>query len=547
MKNIPAVAYCRVSTNAEDQENSFEAQKKIFLSQAEILGYKLVKNYGDNGIYADKGISGKSRKKRDEFNQMIEDAKNGDFQFILTTSLARYARDVVTLQDTVRELRRYKVYIHFIKENIKTNDFSEEVFMNILSVLAQNFLVDLSKTIQLGMRQAQRDGKWTSQPPFGYDRVKAYLVINENESEIVKLIFEKYINGMSLSKIAQYLNSNDFKTKKWLKKGSKWDGTGIRNVLKNTIYIGIQINHKTECTDIFNETTDNIDEEDYIIHQKDELIIINVEMFKKTQEILKERASMSGQGKRYSTTNKLSNLFYCGNCGSTMKRFERTNNYATFYMCRKHHNRKLCEFSNYAREDKTLEYIKNEIVNFEFTWKTPDPPDSSGTCFIGPESIKGLYEQYIIDNLPDDLTDDLPSILVKITKLENRKSNLLDMRADGEISKEEHKDRRKKINEELEPLLREKKKIENIQQVREKVWETFNMFCENINKFDVNNITNLELRKIIKKITIKTEGDQKTYEIYWDNGLDKGFDKIMEDYVDNELINYYSEHYEDDR
>jgi DNA invertase Pin-like site-specific DNA recombinase len=547
MSKIPAVAYCRVSTKHDDQENSFEAQQKIFLTQADKLGYKLMTEYGEKGIYADQGISGKSRKKRDNFNQMIEDAKNEEFQFILTTSLARYARDVVTLQDTVRELRRHKVYIHFLKENIKTNDFTEEVLMNILSVLAQNFLVDLSKTIQVGMRQAQRDGKWTSQPPFGYDRIKAFLVINENESKGVQKIFEKYINGMSLNKIAQYLNDNDFKTKKWLKKGSKWDGTSIRNVLKNPIYYGKQINHQYETTDIFNDVQEKIDKEDLIFHQKDELKIIDKEIFDKAQEILKERSSMYDKGKRYSTVNILSNLFYCGNCGSTMKRFERTANHKPFYMCRKYHNSKTCNYSNYAREDKTIEYIKDEIKNFEFAWEIPDLVDSEGYAPLGFESIKEMYEQYILDNLDDDLIDDLPSINEKITKLENRKNNLIDMRSDGEITKEEYLQRRKLVEDELEPLLKEKKKIDNLVQEREKVWKIYEEFCTNIKEFDTENMSNIELRKIINKISIKTVGEGREFIIDWNSGLDKGFDRIIEEYVDNKMIDIYGDHYGEDR
>ncbi|NLI13180.1 MAG: recombinase family protein [Peptococcaceae bacterium] len=520
MYKPPAVSYCRVSKNEKDQKNSLVAQKSFFQKETENLGFELVK------IYADEGISGKSLEKRDQFNLMVKEAAKGDFEYILVKDISRFARNVSNNQDIVRDLRKYGVYVYFLKERICTKDITDEVFMNIFASIAQNELVVHSARVQFGLREAQKKGKWTSQPPYGYDRQEGYLKINESESKIVKQIFQKYINGMSLNKIAQNLNDSNIKSKK----GSKWDGTGIRNIIKYPIYKGLQICHQVETKDLFTKLREYMEIEDYITHQKKELRIINDDTFHKAQEELKKRASMFDQGKRYSTENVLSNLFYCGNCGSTMKRFERTKNHAPFYMCRSHHTRKFCNYSNYAREDSTIEYIKNEIKNFEFIWNSPGSP----------ESIKELYEQYIIDNLNDDLIDDLPSIQEKITKLESRKNNLIDMRADGEISKEEYLQKRIRIENELEPLLREKKIIDNLVQEREKVWSIYEQFCKNIKEFDTNNLNNIELRKIINKITIKTEGEKKIFYIDWNNGLDKGFDQILEEYVDNKLIDTYS-------
>jgi len=177
---------------------SFDNQQKIFTERAEELGYYLVKECGDNGIYADRGISGKSTKNRDQFNKMMKDANKGFFTQILTSNIARYSRDIVTLQETVRELRKNDIGVFFLKENINTGDYAktygDEVMLNILGSLAQNDLIGLSKGIQVGMRQAQREGRWTSQPPYGYDRVKAFLQINTDESETVEKIFNWYVN-----------------------------------------------------------------------------------------------------------------------------------------------------------------------------------------------------------------------------------------------------------------------------------------------------------------------------------------------------------------
>jgi len=515
-----------VSTDQEDQKNSFAAQQEFFLTQAAQLGYELSNDCGNNGIYADEGLSGKSRDKRDQFNQMIKDAQEGDFEWILTKDIKRFARDVVSLQDTVRELRRSKVYVYFIHENIKTNDFTEEVVMNILSALSQNDLQHLSKSIQFGMRQAQRDGKYTSQPPFGYDRVSAYLQINNNESAIVKDIFNMYVDKkMSLNKIVQFLNDNHISSKR----GATWTSSAIRYILKNPIYTGLQINHKVECTDIYNNTVEIMDSAKWIQHQKEELRIIDNYTFETVQTELEERAKMYNQGQRYSTVNILSNILRCGNCGSTMKRFERTGSHTAFHMCRDHHNTKVCKFSNYVREDKMLEFIKEEFENFEFTWNAPGFP----------ESIKELYEIYINDNLPDDLIDDLPSIEEKINELEEMKKRFSFQHAKGIITDNNLEAYVEEVKQELEPLLREKRKIDNLNSEKEKVWRKYDQFIKTIKEFNTTNFNNSDLRKIVKNIIVKTENNKKKYYIEWNNGLDKDFGKIAEEFADNRLIEIY--------
>ncbi|MCL6611360.1 MAG: recombinase family protein [Peptococcaceae bacterium] len=528
---IPAVAYCRVSTNNKDQHNSYEAQIRFFREKAEELGYQLVKGIGTfgDGIFADKGISGKSLNKRYEFLKMIEEAKNQDFQAILVTNASRFARNAVDGMDKIRELKRNNVYIHFLKESLKTCNHSDEFLIDFFLVFAQNELREMSKKIQDGIRKAQNIGKWTSTPPYGYDRIEGYLQVNPKEAEIVKLIFDMYVNQkISINRISAYLNDNKILSKT----GKKWEPTTIRHMLTNPIYTGLQISHQVEMEDVLANIVKKTDKDERILKHIPELQIITEDIFEAAQMEKEYRQKLYENKSKFSSVNVLSNLFYCGNCGSAMKRMHRTDKKDLFfYVCYNRHakGKAFCEHYNYIKEEDILSYIRNEIINFN-----KDEP--FGTL----EAMKEVYEFYVENYLGNDFINRLPEIEEQITKLENRKNNLIDILADGIITKEKFKERVKVIDEELEPLLRDKKKIDNINLEIEKVWKVYEQFCRIIKEFDPTNISNSELRKVIEKVTITTNGDNKKVQIYWNSGLSVDLGRLSMELADSKVADDYS-------
>ena len=513
---VPAVAYVRVSTRSNDQKNSFENQQKMFIERAEELGYYLVKECGKDGVYADRGISGKSTKNRTEFNNMMKDANKGLFTQILTSNIARYSRDIVTLQETVRELRKKDIGVFFLKENLNTGDYAktygDEVMLNILGALAQNDLIGLSKGIQVGMRQAQREGRWTSQPPYGYDRVKAFLQVNTDESETVKKIFNWYVNeGHSFWKIASTLAEQGILTKK----GKKWQQATISKMINNPIYTGKQVSHQSVMLDIFTNKIETVDEDDQIVHYFENLRIISDEMFIKANEIKNSRASLVKSNSKYSSKNLLSNIFYCADCGASMKRAKRRDKPDTFYyLCsNRQRDKNSCSEYHYIREEVILEYLAKEIEDFKV---------------IQPNTIRHVYDAYVESNLGKDFIEQLPIINESIEKLEKRKNGLITMRADGEIGKEDYIESKKDIDINLKALEFSKSKITNIKREVDSVYKTYDLFVQMIKDFDPKIIDNNELRKIISKITIDT---LKDINITWNNGLSKGFEDIIRDIV----------------
>lgn len=528
---IPAVAYCRVSTNSKDQKNSYDAQIKHFREMTDTIGYQLVKGVGTfgDGIFADKGISGKSLDKRYEFMKMLDEAKKGEFKAILVTNVSRFARNAVNGMEEIRNLKMHDVYVHFIDYNLKTCNHSDEFMTDFLFVFAQNELRSLSKKIQEGMRKAQNSGKWTSTPHYGYDRIEGYLKINKKEAEIVRLIFDMYVNQkMSINRISFYLNDNKILSKT----GKKWEPTTIRHMIVNPIYTGTQISHQQEMDDVFKNLIKKIELEDRIIHIKKELQIISEDIFEAAQTEKEYRQKLYENKSKFSSVNTLSNLFYCDNCGGTMKRMHRTDKKDLFYyVCYNRHakGKSFCEYYNYIKEEDILNHIRYEIVNF-------DKDEPFGTL----EAMEEIYGFYIENYLGDDFVETLSDIEKQITKLENRKNNLIDMRADGEITKEKYKERVKLIDRELEPLLREKKKIDNINLEIEKVRKVYEQFCRTIKEFDPANINNSDLRKVIEKITIKSDGEDKKVQIYWNSGLNVDMGRLSEEFADSKVADDYS-------
>ena len=244
MKNV--VAYCRVSTDKEDQLNSFEAQKAFFSEYTKRNDLNLIK------IYADEGITGTSTKKRDEFNKMMSDSSSGIFDCILVKDVSRFARNTVDLLKSTRKLKANGVNVIFITGNMQTNE-SSEVILSIFGALAQEESANTSKRVKFGKRINAEKGKV---PNFCYGYIKTKgdyfnLQINEQEAEIVREIFDLYVNqGYGTHKISKILNARGLKSLR----GVNWTTTAVSRILKNKLYAGYVVNNVTEIEDFIEKT-----------------------------------------------------------------------------------------------------------------------------------------------------------------------------------------------------------------------------------------------------------------------------------------------------
>ena len=324
-KHQRVAAYCRVSTDSEEQITSYEAQKAYYTQKIEENpDWELA------GIFADKGLSGTSMKKRENFNKMIAACKKGKIDTILTKSLSRFARNTVDCLETVRMLKANGIGVIFEKENINTLTESSEFLITLFSGFAQAESESLSKNIIWGKEESKKAGK----VPFQYKKLLGYRKgpdgkpeIDPQEAETVRRIYRRYLDGCSLSQIQQELEADRVPTAQAIQ---RWSYQVIRNILTNERYIGDAMLGKTFTTDcISKRVKKNNGERGQSYVRNNHPAIIPREMFYRVQEEKARRGNIyraaikkkRGEEKsKYSGKYALSGLMICAECGQPYRR-----------------------------------------------------------------------------------------------------------------------------------------------------------------------------------------------------------------------------------
>ena len=317
-------AYCRVSTGSEEQLTSYTAQKAYFTQKiGENPDWEMA------GIFADKGITGTSMKKRTEFKRMIAACKRGRIDLILTKSLSRFARNTVDSLEMVRMLRANGIGVIFEKENINTLTESSEFLITLFSGFAQAESESISKNVIWGIQKSREAGN----VPFQYKKLLGYRrgpdgqpEIIPEEAETVKRIFRRYLDGCSLGQIKAELEKDKVPTSCGVQ---SWTYQVIHNILVNEKYIGDALLQKTYTTDCISKTVKkNQGERPMVYVENNHPPIIPKEIFYQVREEMARRASkrkvMQKTGKteqgKYSAKYALSELLVCGECGTPYKR-----------------------------------------------------------------------------------------------------------------------------------------------------------------------------------------------------------------------------------
>ena len=246
---LRVAAYCRVSTDSDEQATSYEAQVEHYTEYIQ-------KNpdWEFAGIYADDGISGTNTKKREEFNHMIDDCKAGNIDMIITKSISRFARNTLDCLKYIRQLKDMNIPVLFEKESINTMDAKGEVLITIMASLAQQESQSLSQNVKLGLQYRYQQGKVQINHKrfLGYTKdADGNLIIDPEQAEIVKRIYREYLEGLSMDKIAAGLEHDGILTGAG---GKRWHTSTINKILRNEKYIGDALLQKTYTTDFLNKT-----------------------------------------------------------------------------------------------------------------------------------------------------------------------------------------------------------------------------------------------------------------------------------------------------
>ena len=338
---IRCAAYCRVSSDSEDQLNSFMAQTRYYEK-----AFENSENEQLVDIYADEGITGTREDKRDEFQRMIKDCRKGKIDRIYTKSISRFARNTKDCIKNIRELKSLGITVVFEKENIDTSNMTDEMMITIMGGLAQEESTSISQNMQWSIRKRMANGTYiVSHVPYGYIKAEGKMIVNFEEAEIVKRIYSDFLNGKGLLRISNDLNAEGIPKNS---KGEPWNKNVVRYVLTNEKYIGDCLWQKkfTENVFPFRKSKNQGQVDSYYLTDAHEPIISR-EDYEKVQTLLKQHGEYFGntEFKNYPLSMKV----FCNICGKSYK--SKKINGKMYWVCRTHDNRaKDCPNKAIAQE-----------------------------------------------------------------------------------------------------------------------------------------------------------------------------------------------------
>ena len=434
-KKLRVAAYARVSTDSDEQATSYDTQVDHYTNYI-----KKNPDWEFAGVFSDEGVSGTYTKKRDGFNKMIEEAMEGNIDYIITKSISRFARNTLDCLKYIRKLKENNISVYFEKENINTMDAKGEVLLTIMASLAQQESQSLSQNVKLGFQYRFQQG----QVQVNHKRFLGYtkdeegkLVIVPEEAKIVKRIYREYLEGASLRDIKVGLEKDKIINGAGNK---KWHVSNLNQILTNEKYMGDALLQKTYTVDFLNKKrvkNDGIAPQYYVENSHE--AIIPKEIFMGVGEEMDRRANMvSGKGKRriYSSKYALSSIVYCSKCGDIYRRIawnNRGKKYTVWRCCtRVTHGPEACEARTIREEDLQEAVVEaiNQLISESSELKeiikeniknaiTGD--GSSGIEEIDKEMLAVQEELLKVANAKKDYTD----LANKVEELRNEKEKIL--------------------------------------------------------------------------------------------------------------------------
>ena len=318
---IRVASYCRVSTDKEDQANSFEAQQRYFRAYiARQPDWELYE------IYADEGITGTSTKKRIQFNRMMNDAYAGRFQLILTKEVSRFSRNILDTISYTRELKSMGTGVIFMNDGINTLDEDAELRLSIMASIAQEESRKISSRVKWGQTRQMERGVVFGRSLLGYDVKNGTLSINPEGAEIVRLIFHKYgVEGKGTTVIARELQEAGYRTSTGR---AMWSNSHIVKILQNEKYVGDLIQKKAYTPDyLTHEKKANHGAEERVILRNHHEPIIDRDLWDTVQGELRKRNRCGEYGAGHSNRYIFSGKIKCGVCGASfVARTKKTKN-----------------------------------------------------------------------------------------------------------------------------------------------------------------------------------------------------------------------------
>ena len=426
--------YARVSTDQDEQINSLENQVQYY---TELIQSK--PNWRFVPGYVDEGISGGSTKKRDNFNRMIRDAKAGVFDFIITKEISRFSRSTLDSIRYTQELLDYNVGVFFQNDNINTLDTDSEFRLVIMAGVAQDEIRKLSERLKFGFRQAIKNGHVLGNDKlYGYDKKDCVLTANEEEAEIIRIIFDLYGNQrLGTRTISKRLMELGYTSRE----GNAFNTLTIRHILENPKYKGWYCGNKSQSVDYRTKRNILLDESEWVTYPDPSIPAIVSEelwnranaLYKRRREEMKSHSSGVSFHNRYPYSAKI----YCEEHGTTFHRqvIQTKKGQQEVWQCKvyRSHGRAACSAPQIRSSD--LDFILSDIFK-ELIRDKQKIIDSLVTVLTNiPKEVDYGKLRCQVENEMDDL--------------EQKKNRLLDLSIAGALTVEEFKERNDAFNAQI--------------------------------------------------------------------------------------------------
>lgn len=494
--NLRVCFYARVSTDKDEQLHSLQSQISFFNDYI-----SKVPNWEFIGSYIDEGISGTLVKKREEFLKMIEDARIHKFDLILTKEISRFSRNTLDSIMYTQELLSNGVGVYFLNDNINTILPDSELRLTMMSSIAQDEVRRLSERVSFGMKRSIDNGVVLGcSNIYGYVKDKGKLVIDEEQAEMIKIIFDRYANTTDgLSKVSRYLYSIGYKSRT----GKRIDTTILTRIIENPKYKGYYCGHKSKVLDYRTKQKKRLNESDWIIYKDYNNVppIVSEELWERANTKLRERQdSFTNRSvnkavfqNRYTYSGKI----YCGCHNLTYHRSsagKRKNN--PVWECQIYRKESLKGCSNPRVFELELDKVFKNMFNKLFKRKN--------TIF---DEILSECKNYLEMNNSELNTKNLES---KILVLNSKKDKLLELVMEEYLSKEDYKKQVDLINEEINTYQEKIDELKNNKKNKNYIENKINEIKSSLEKcLEDNECYSDVFNELIDRIIVHKQNDKQ--------------------------------------
>ena len=434
--------YARVSSDSDEQINSLGNQIKYYTDFI-----KKNPNWTFVPGYIDEGLSGATANKREDFQRMIEDAKQGSFDLIITKEITRFARNTLDSILYTRELLEHGVGVFFQNDNINTFDEDSELRLTIMSGIAQDELRKLSSRVKFGHQQAIKNGVVLGNSRiFGYRKDKGRLVIDEEEAEMVRLLFDLYSSGnYSMKQIENIFWEKGYRNHN----GNKIAHTTMSGMIANPKYKGYYVGNKVKVVDLFSKKQEFLPPDKWVMY-KDETgnvvpAIVSEEVWNLANEVLKRRSEdVKNRQGVCNHANIFTGKLFCTHCGLPYYRREskdKQGNVNSKWVC----SGKIKNGSDSCPSFAIFENELKPLISKLFSEK-----DDEETCREAFEEYLQIFQDLCRNQ---DYTQDLEEIERKIEVIEKKKQKLLSYNALDQLSDSDFLKMNNQLTEELNALI----------------------------------------------------------------------------------------------